>query len=156
MKALLTLSLVSFLTLNTLYAQESFDDDLGGFGSEEVAIESDDLDFSGFEDDSSETEPIPPKQSQPSNLSLSGNLAFKTGFGYLEHTVDGVEYQGFNQAQTALYLQADYKFSSDWKMRVSGDAFYDAIYDLRDEPYNQDILDTYQTQLRLDDTYIHG
>jgi len=154
MKTLLALSLISFLVLNPLNAEDSFDADLDGFGEELVSEESSDLD--GFGEEDSDTTPVVLEQKEPSNFSLSGNIAFKTDYGYQSHTVDGVDYQGFNQAQASVYLQADYKFNSDWKVRVSGDAFYDGIYDLRDQPYNDDVLDTYQTQLRLDDTYLQG
>ena len=159
-KLLLSLSLSCLLMGNTLGAQEeSLDTDLGGFDTEEVT-QSDDMgfdDLDGFGEDSVSTEEDTTEvQEEPSKFSLSGNLAFKTAYGYHKHSVDSVEYQGFNQAQTALYLQADYKINSDWKVRVSGDTFYDTIYDLRDQAYNQDTLDTYRTQLRLDDTYIQG
>ena len=162
-KILLSLGLAVLLSQTTLYAEDAVEDDLAGFGSEESLEQSDELDgfgeddaLDGFSDESESVSEVAQEQEEPSDFSFSGNIAFKTAYGYKDHKVDGVEYSGFNQAQTALFLQADYKISSDWKVRVSGDAFYDAIYDLRDQPYNQDILDTYQTQLRLDDTYIQG
>jgi len=97
-------------------------------------------------------------------------VAFKTAYGIREHVVyadketppsnkllDPVDYSGINQAQASSYLQLDYKLNSDWKMRVSGDAFYDAIYDIRTENnYNQKTLDAYKTQLRFDDVYLQG
>ncbi len=164
-KLLLSLALLSLLTSVSFGADDAnIADDLSGFESEDDSsgndLGFDDLD--GFGDDAEQedsiTQTLKSEEAieEPSPLSLSGNVAFKSAFGYKNHSVDGVEYQGFNQAQSALYLQADYKISKDWKVRVSGDAFYDAIYDLNNKDYNQDILDTYQTQLRLDDTYIVG
>lgn len=153
---------VCFLLLNSLLvADEDIDNDLGGFDSEESVEVSDDTfnDLDGFGEDESQDEigEISEEiQEEPSKLTINGNVAFKSSYGYRNHTVDEVDYQGFNQAQTSLYIQADYKINSDWKVRMSGDTFYDAIYDLRDQPYNQDILDTYQSQLRFDDTYIQG
>jgi len=150
--------LLTFLLLfslgASLHAQENFADDLSGFEEENSLVDtlSDDLDGFGEESISSE----PEIQTPPSNLSINGNVAFKTAYGYREHDVDSVEYSGFNQAQTALYLQLNYKINSDWKLRLSGDGFYDAIYDLSAKDYNQDVLDTYKTQLRLDDTYLQG
>jgi len=156
-RKLLTATLTSLLLLSSLQANESIEDDLGGFDIEEVTTESND-DLAGFcEDEESDAlDGFTEEVEEDSKLSLSGNIAFKTAYGYKNHAVDNASYQGFNQAQTALYLQADYKFNSKWKMRLSGDTFYDAIYDLRDEPYNDDVLDAYRTQLRLDDTYIQG
>ena len=148
---LLASSLVLLLSLNTtaLYADDSFEADLSGFGEESEELNdgvNDDL--AGYATQESEPE--------KSMFSLSGNVAFKTAYAYKQHQVDGVDYNGFNQAQISTYLQLDTKLSDDWKMRISGDAFYDAIYDIKDENYNQDTLDAYQTQLRFDDVYIQG
>lgn len=153
-KILLSLGLAVLLSQTALYGEDALEDDLAGFGSEESIEQSNELD--GFADESVSLAEVRQEKKKPSDFSFSGNIAFKTAYGYKDHKVDGVEYGGFNQAQTALFLQADYKINKDWKIRVSGDAFYDAIYDLKDEPYNQDVLDSYQTQLRLDDTYIQG
>ena len=144
----LTLLALTLFTLSRLSA-EGLDDDLGGFES----------DLSGFEDDNTE---LYQEETQSSNVAespftLTGNIAFKTSYGYRDHTINSVDYSGFNQAQTALYLQLDTKFSKDWKLRVSADAFYDAIYKLHpNTEYNSDVLDTYETQLRFDDVYIQG
>jgi len=159
-KELLSATLASLLLVSSLVADENIEDDLGGFESEVISDSSDDFagdDLDGFgEEEEDETTTSLEERQTPSDFSFNGNIAFKTAYGYRSHNVDGVDYQGFNQAQTALYLEADYKINSDWKMRLSGDAFYDAIYDLRNEPYNDDVLDAYHTQLRLDDTYIQG
>lgn len=135
------LLLMTFSSFN-LYAEDSLDADLGGFDTEEVT----------FEETSLSSDPDLKK----SMFSLSGKVAFKTAYGYKDHTVDGVEYSGLNQAQTSIYLQLDTKLSDDWKIRVSGDAFYDGVYDIRNKDYNDDTLDAYQTQLRFDDLYIQG
>lgn len=157
-KLLLALILSSLLTSSFLVANESPDDDLGGFDEIQESVEPTNDDLDGFGDEESinieEVKKIQPKESI---YSLSGDLAFKTSVGYLSHEVDGVEYSGVNQAQTALYLQLDVKLSDTWKLRVSGDAFYDIIYDINSHnDYNKDVLDTYRTQLRFDDTYIQG
>lgn len=171
-KVVTSLSLLSILTWTNLYADE-FDADLGGFDVEEVATEESD-DLAGFGDESSDLDGFgdEPEQEtseevsseEPSNYTLSGNVAFKTSYGIREHEVKAnksdvkaVDYSGFNQAQLSSYLQFDAKLSDNWKARVSGDAFYDAIYDLRtDNSYNQETLDAYQTQLRFDDVYLQG
>ncbi|MEA2098666.1 MAG: DUF1302 family protein, partial [Campylobacterota bacterium] len=141
-KLLLSLSLLSILTWGSLQGEDSMENDLGGFDTEmfsEIDIEE-----------------IPVVVQKESDLSLSGDIAFKTSIAYLKHEVDRVQYSGINQAQTSLFLQLDYKISDDWKLRMSGDMFYDAIYDLNSKNYNQDVLDTYQTQVMLTDAYIQG
>lgn len=131
------------------FTQEN--DDLSGFGEDEG-------DLSGFSEDDESLGDIKESSSEEaSNFNLSGNVAFKTAVGYQKHEVDGVEYSGLNQAQISTYLQLDGRLSDNWKLRISGDAFYDAIYKLRvGDDFRQEILDDYQTQLRLDDTYIQG
>ena len=143
------------------------DSDLSGFDEEEESLDgfSDD-DLDGFGDENAQETQTneyeePPKISAMQNLigesSLSGSLSFKTTVGLEKHEVEEIEYSGVNQAQTALALQFDKKLSSDWRLRISGDAYYDAIYDINDHnDYNDEILEQYRTQLRFDDTYIHG
>ncbi len=181
-KLLLSITLASLLASSSLLGEENLDTDLGGFDTEEVVSqESSDLDGFGDEEESSDLDGFGDDESSIVNedtleiqeketmFSLSGDLAFKTSYGYKEHIVyakkdmatntllDPIDYSGFNQAQTSLYLQVDGKLSDDWKVRISGDAFYDAIYDIHSgNNYNDDTLDTYQTQLRFDDTYLQG
>ena len=141
-----------------------FDEDLSGFTEETstsqtaTASFTDEFvdDMAGFMDEDEVLDSVETLKEEKS-YSLSGKLAFKTSVGYKKHEVDGSEYSGVNQAQTSLYLQLDTKLSDNWKFRLSGDAFYDAIYDLRSsQNYRQSVKDDYATQLRLDDTYIQG
>ena len=176
-KLLLSVTLTSLLLSSSLLAGENLDADLGGFDTEEVVSEkSADLegfgdeeensDLDGFSDDETSIlqETTPEVQKKELMFSLSGDLAFKTSYGYRDHEVkayqadaQGIDYSGFNQAQTALYLQVDGKLSDNWKMRVGLDAYYDAIHNLHpSNNYNDDTLDAYQTQLMLTDAYIQG
>lgn len=166
-KIVLSFALLIALANTSLFAEESLEADLGGFDTEEVTQDaSSDLagfsddepsdDLAGFSEDEGSTESEEEIAVKESMFSLSGNVAFKTSYSYKEHEVNTVDYSSFNQAQSSVYLQIDGKLSDNWKMRISGDAFYDAIYDLRDEKYNDDTLDAYQTQLRFDDVYLQG
>ncbi len=124
---------------NNLSAGENIEDDLSGFDSEEV------------------TESNEVQAKEDPRVVIGGDLAFKTSYGLIKHKVNGIEYGGFNQAQISLFLELDAKLSEDWKLKVSGDAFYDGIYDMHSNTKSSsDILDAYRTQLRLDDTYIQG
>ena len=176
-KLLLNLTLASLLLSSSLLGEENLDADLGGFDTEEVVSEeSADLDGFGAEEENSDLdgfgddeviqadESVPEVQVKEAMFSLGGNLAFKTSYGYRDHEVkayttdtQGIDYSGFNQAQTSLYLQLDGKLSDNWKMRVGVDAYYDAIYNLHpSNNYNDDTLDAYQTQLMLTDVYLQG
>ena len=161
-KLLLSLSLFSLLSCQTIYAEDSFDNDLDGFlteNGESELVEDDSMDeLDGFGDDSSdEVAEIPAPKVESKKYTLNGDLAFKTSAGLHSHKVDGVEYGGVNQAQTSLFLQFDYKISDDWKLRISGDAFYDSIYDIRtNNDYNDDVIETYKTQFMMQDAYLQG
>lgn len=148
LKLLIPLTLTSLLACGNIHANENIDDDLSGFTTENE-IEDEDIMTSN--------EITPHAKTKEDLFTLSGDLAFKISAGYTKHKVDGIEYSGINQAQTSLYLQLDSKIYDDWKLRISGDSFYDAIYDIYStNNYTDDILDTYKTQIRLDDTYIQG
>ncbi|MEA3229264.1 MAG: DUF1302 family protein, partial [Campylobacterota bacterium] len=139
-KLFISLVLSSLLINTTLLADEL--DDLDGFGDdeEEIVIKE-----------------TPTVEKEASDFSFGGDVAFKTSVGYKKHKVDGVEYQGFNQLQISLALDMEYKISDNWKFKMSGDAYYDAIYDLRSKTtFNDDVLDTYETELVLKDAYFEG
>lgn len=175
-KLLISCTVASFLLSASLLAEENLDTDLGGFDTEEIATETtDDLDgfgdeesfdLDGFSDDETlQSEEVTAVLTEKEAMfSLSGDLAFKTSYGYKDHEVKayksdlkGIDYSGFNQAQTSLYLQVDAKLSKNWKMRVGVDTYYDAIYNLHpSNNYNDDTLDAYETQLMLTDAYIQG
>jgi len=118
--------------------------------------ESDLSELEGFDEEIIIEEELPAKLEEE-RFKVSGDLAFKTSVGYIKHKVDGIEYSGINQAQTSLYLQFDTKLSDNWKMRISGNMYYDGIYDIYSgNNYSKDILDEYRTQARFDDVYIQG
>lgn len=168
--SLLLTTLLFSLTFSNAMAEGCMDDalkcsseesssDLLGFDDDVSDANTDEL--SGFGDDeeiqSEDEEDIQSVEIKSELFTLSGDVAFKTSAGMKNHKVDGVDYSGINQAQTSLFLQIDSKLSDDWKLRVSGDVFYDAIYDLHpDNKYSDDIKDAYKTQARFDDTYIQG
>lgn len=138
-KPFVLFNLLALVFALNISANEVVDDDLGGFG-EEIT-----------------TEEVPEVQKEESSTKLSGDLAFKTSAGYKKHSVDGIEYSGFNQAQTSLFLQLDSKLWDDWKLRISANMFYDAIYDMYSHnDYRDEVEDEYKTELRVDDAYIQG
>ena len=115
-RALFILGILALVSSSLVYALE-MEDDLSGF-SEEA---SSDLDGFDNEEDEPSVKDDKRSDSKENLLHLSGNLAFKTSFGYKKHKVDGVDYSGFNQAKASLYLQLDKKLSDDWKIRISGE-----------------------------------
>ena len=167
---LVILCLVSTLTWSVTFAQDSFDEDLGGFDTEETLAELDELDgfdeepdeefagdLDGFADEEISTDEIQEIKEKPSIFNISGDVAFKTSLGLKEHKVDNIQYKGINQVQASLFLQLDTKLTDNWKMRISGDSFYDAIYDIKSKnDYIDDIRDEYRSEIKLNDAYILG
>jgi len=147
-KKLLSIFLTLLLSTSVVYADENVDDDLAGFLTENEGDDS-------FSQDPQNT----PKQirEKPKKVTLGGDLAFKSAYGVKKHMVDGVQYGGFNQAQIALYLQVDAKINDRFKLRVSGDMFYDANYKLHpNTDYKNELLDAYEMQIRFDEVYFQG
>lgn len=155
-KLLLSLALVSSLFAESVEVDlEGFESDaLEGFSDFQEDEGSELEGFSDFDEDLSSQAELSQESESSNSYVVSGDLAFKTALTLHKHKVDAQEYQGLSKAQTALYLQFDTKLSDDWKLRVSGDAYYDAIYDLRS--YNSATTETYKDQLRFDDSYVEG
>ena len=145
-KKLFLSSLLSTLLLqNIAFADDSFDMDLDGFDSEEMIDSEEDIQESVDE----------VQKSSP--LTVGGDIAFKTAYGYKEHKVDGVEYGGFNQAQISLSVNVEYKISDSWKLKVDADTYYDSVYALRTKTdFNDDVLESYETDIMIKDAYIEG
>jgi len=147
-------ALLFLFTCINIEANSDIEADLSGFEVEKSTDMSADLE--GFDEPISDEEDVFTETRQ-SRFQLSGDLSFKTSAGYKQHKEAAIEYSGINQAQTSLYLQLESKLSDDWKLRISGDMFYDAIYDIYSHnDYSGDILNDYKTQYRLDETYIQG
>jgi len=145
-KKLFLSSLLSTLLLqNIAFADDSFDMDLDGFDSEEMIDSEEDIQESVDE----------VQKSSP--LTVGGDIAFKTAYGYKKHKVDGVEYGGFNQAQISLSVNVEYKISDSWKLKVDADTYYDSVYALRTKTdFNDDVLESYETDIMIKDAYIEG
>ena len=147
-KKLFLSSLLSALLLQDIIFADDLDMDLDGFDTEETLFDEP-IDEADVENREVEKEISP--------LAIGGSIAFKTAYGYRNHKVDGVEYEGFNQSQISFSAELDYKISKDWKLRIEADTYYDAIYDLRTKTdYNDDVLDAYHTDIMLKDSYIQG
>ena len=158
LKLLSIFSLTLILASANIYADEQLEDDLSGFDTEEFSASEDLDDLAGFEDEEMVFEDSTPVEAEKqSDTVISGDLAFKASYGYRKHSIDSIDYSGFNQAQTSLYVQLDSKLSDEWKLRIGTNMFYDAIYDLHpNNNYRNNVLDTYEKEFRVDDAYIQG
>ena len=62
----------------------------------------------------------------------------------------------FTGLKSSLLLDYEHKFENNWRFKINGKAYYDAIYDIRDEIYTQDELDEQRSEVRLYDAYLEG
>jgi hypothetical protein len=67
------------------------------------------------------------------------------------------DYRGLSRYRLKLQSEVSADINSEWKAVVSFFAYYDAIYEIneRDE-YSQAVLDSYESETELLDTYIQG
>ena len=123
----------------------------------------DDL-LDGFEDDTKEAEPeLPPElrkdEIKPSIFSLNGDVKLGASYNFAHHKPQGNEtdWRGLSRLRTELNLELNAKFSSSWQARISGKGAYDFAYAIqgRDE-FTDDVLDNYEKELELGETYIQG
>jgi len=139
---------------------EGFDDEPKDAGK--IATEGDILE--GFDDDSKEAEPeLPPKlqkdEIKPSIFTLNGDVQLGASYNFAHHKPEEGEtdWRGLSRLRTELNLELNAKFSSSWRARISGKGAYDFAYAIqgRDE-FTDDVLDNYEKELELGETYIQG
>jgi len=83
---------------------------------------------------------------------LTGKLTQQIGYSY-----NGKRpHDKFSSLKSSLFLDYEYKFENGWRVKTNAKAYYDAIYDLRDENYNQDELDEQRSEVELFDAYVEG
>jgi len=170
-----------FLPVDLSIAQESreqsMDDIIQGFDDE--ASKGDELEdvVKGFEDESDEPREEPPggdefldgfeedvketsgersaeKKISPS-WSLEGEFAVTSTYNFAPDAAE--PWQGLTMLRSELELTLKNKFSDRWQGQISARGFYDTIYVLRGrDEYTQQVLDTYESELRLEDTFIQG
>ncbi|TNF33307.1 MAG: DUF1302 family protein [Gammaproteobacteria bacterium] len=90
---------------------------------------------------------------------LTGSIAVSSSWNYLDHddATGRVDWQGLSKLRTRLNLQYDTALSDDWKARVSGYGFYDAVYALRDrDDYPDTVLSAYEDEAEIQEAWLQG
>ena len=124
--------------------------------------ESEDIEeiLEGFEDaGGKQAETEHKKQSTPSRYSLNGYLEFDTivNIAHDAPTAGETDWRGLSSLRTGMGLDFKAKLSELWQARISGQGFYDFAYTIRGrDNYTQQVLDQYEQELELTDTYIQG
>jgi hypothetical protein len=146
---------------------DTMQDLLEGFEDDQQDIEKnktkDDY-LDGFDDDTKEAGAELPSELQkdeikPSVFSLNGDVELGASYNFAHDKPEGSEtdWQGLSRLRTELNLELNAKFSSSWQARLSGKGAYDSAYSIkgRDE-FTDEVLDNYEKELELGETYIQG
>jgi len=65
-------------------------------------------------------------------------------------------HDGWTSLKSSLFLDYEHKFESGWRMKANARAYYDLIYDIRDEKYTKEELDEQRAEVELFDAYLEG
>lgn len=135
---------------------------LDGFDTAEGESDAVSTDYwQGF-DDSHEASGAEAEASTPAGpewLRLSGSAGVSSAVNLVSHRAPpgDIDLRGLSRLRSELDLCADLDLPADWRGRVAGDAFYDAAYALRGrEHYTKEMLDVYESELRLGETWVRG
>jgi hypothetical protein len=95
----------------------------------------------------------------PSFLSIDGYIKLSSVYAFLAHDAAGTDtsWHGLTRLRPEIKLIVDADLAQDWQARVSGHAFYDLAFSIngRDD-YTDDVLDSYETEIELDEVYLQG
>ena len=163
----LALALVTLLAPTPLLGQTSLDDALKGFDQDKTVTKllDDPLDevLKGFEDKSTKPQRENlgdrPDAEGMARLTWGGSLAEELSYNYAHHAPDAgqSDHRGLSSVKMRLDLDADYRLDGGWKSRLSGHAFYDAAYMLRERgDYRVGFLDAYESEAEIDEAFVKG
>ena len=168
------LKYLAFVLICTQLVAGDLDDDLAGFDDEvdtkvekssspinkseikddsntttsENDTKKDDL-LAGFDDESEQKETDTKK---PLLEGLSGS--FSQTFAYTLHGKR--KDQGLSMAKSSLYLDYEHKFYNGWKFKTNAKAYFDSLYNLRNQPFTKEEKDEFRSEFRLYDAYLEG
>jgi len=118
--------------------QEALEDDLEGFGDEEINTQ--------------ELLASQPQQEKSFLDDFNGYVAFLSNYSYRSNST---LHDKINIAKTSVFLDYENRFYKNWKFKINAKAYYDAIYNTQDG-YTQQEKDAFESELRLYDAYVEG
>jgi len=140
-------------------ASADLEDLMQGFQDETAAekrapTEEDEF-LQGF-DEQGDQEILPSsKAEKPQSWSIEGELAFTAAYNFSSEAEP--PWRGFSMVRPEAEFTLKNKFSDRWQAQVSVRGFYDLVYGLRGrENYTPQVLDEYEKELELKDTFIQG
>lgn len=153
-----------------ILAQDTSDDSgleeaLSGF-EVEASAEEDDL-LSGFDDEKDENgtdEEIESADEEESRertlLSFSGSAGLSASYSYAKDAPADktqADWSGLTKLRPYFSLTWDAKLGENWKTRISGKAFYDLAYGMKDsETFSDEVLSELEKEAELREIYLEG
>jgi len=153
-----------------ILAQDTSDDSgleeaLSGFDDEASAEEEDAL--SGFDDEKDENgtdEEIESADEEESRertlLSFSGSAGLSASYSYAKDAPADktqADWSGLTKLRPYFSLTWDAKLGENWKTRISGKAFYDFAYGMKDsETFSDEVLSELEKEAELREIYLEG
>ena len=153
-----------------ILAQDTSDDSgleeaLSGFDDEASAEEEDAL--SGFDDEKDENgtdEEIESTDEEESRertlLSFSGSAGLSASYSYAKDAPADktqADWSGLTKLRPYFSLTWDAKIGENWKTRISGKAFYDLAYGMKDsETFSDEVLSELEKEAELREIYLEG
>jgi hypothetical protein len=141
--------LLSLVLSSALFA-ESTQEALKGFDDTAIEIVEQSADVMDGFDDENASEVTEEKTQLITGL--TGKLTEQVAYSYSGDT----PHDKFSSLKSSLFLDYEHKFENGFRVKTNAKAYYDAIYDLRDENYSQDELDEQRSEVELFDAYIEG
>lgn len=95
----------------------------------------------------------------PGWIRLGGGVSQDISYNYAHDAprAGETDHRGLSGLRSRIDLEADLKFSSDWRARFAGYGFYDWAYAIRNrDGYTDEFLDQYEWDADVGDAYIQG
>jgi len=138
------------LVLSSLLYAESMNESLEGFDdTPEKVVSSTENILDGF-DEANTSEVVETKERFIAGL--TGKFTEQIAYAYQGNT----PHDNLNSVKSSLLLDYDYKFANNWRIKTNAKAYYDAIYDIRNENYSKDELKEQYHEIELFDAYVEG
>jgi len=141
---------------------ETLDEIITGFDDKKSGAPADTMQdvLEGFDDDTKEVKPKFTKDEiKPSVFSLNGDVKLGASYNFAHDKPEGngTDWRGLSRLCTELSLELNAKLSSAWQARISGKGTYDFAYAIRGrDEFTDDVLDNYEKELELGETYVQG
>lgn len=127
-----------------VWAEENFDDVLGGF---------DDTSVEELVDSSATDE----KKKQLLGWDYSGSLSAAASYNLRDHrSSTGTSYSGFSKLRLRSNIGLDRDLGDRWRASFNAYGWYDAVYELRNSDYSDQVIDEHRDDLDIQDAYLEG